>query len=121
MDFSSARPDFEAFLHTAFLRVPAAIAAIGLDRRLLVCNPAYAELVGVDVDELVGSDTLVYVHPEDVDRAITASINRFDAAGRPRRGSSRSGCCAGTGRRSGSSSMRSSSATGRAIRTCSLR
>jgi diguanylate cyclase (GGDEF)-like protein/PAS domain S-box-containing protein len=72
-------PTAEAFLRNAFLRVPAAIAAIGLDGRVLACNPAYSEIVGLGIDELVGSDALASVHPDDVDRAVAASVGRMEA------------------------------------------
>jgi diguanylate cyclase (GGDEF)-like protein/PAS domain S-box-containing protein len=77
----------ESFLRNSFMRVPAAIAAIGLDGRLLTCNPAYCEIVGLEMEELVGVDAAAFVHPDDVERAIAASVGRIDggrsAANRP--------------------------------------
>ncbi len=66
----------EGFLRTAFLRVPAAIAAIGLDGRLLSCNPAYCEIVGLELGELIGTSADAYVHPDDVARALAAGEQR---------------------------------------------
>jgi diguanylate cyclase (GGDEF)-like protein/PAS domain S-box-containing protein len=76
---------WEAFLRTAFERVPAAIAAIGLDGRLITCNPAYGETVGVAVDDLVGSDAAAFVHPDDIDKAIAASVERLERGRGPQR------------------------------------
>jgi diguanylate cyclase (GGDEF)-like protein/PAS domain S-box-containing protein len=75
--FRSGSDAFEGFLRTAFTRVPAAIAAIGLDGRLLSCNPAFAEIVGLDIDALIGMDAIAFVHPDDVERAVSASVDRM--------------------------------------------
>lgn len=64
--------------HAEFWRAPAAIAAIGLDGRMLCCNAAYGEIVGVDPDELVGTDSAAFVHPEEVDRAVAESVERIE-------------------------------------------
>lgn len=71
----------EAFLRTAFVRVPTAIAAIGLDGKLLACNPAYSEIVGVAIKDVIGADAAAFVHPDDVERAIAESIGHMDAGG----------------------------------------
>jgi diguanylate cyclase (GGDEF)-like protein/PAS domain S-box-containing protein len=72
-------PVVEAFLRTAFVRVPTGIGAIGLDGRLLACNPAYSEIVGVPIDDLIGTDAAAFVHPDDVERAIAESIEHIEA------------------------------------------
>src|SRR4249920_1118610 len=64
--------------HAEFWRAPAAIAAIGLDGRMLCCNAAYGEIVGVDPDELVGTDSAAFVHPEEVDQAVAESVERIE-------------------------------------------
>ena len=61
------------------MRVPAAIAAIGLDGRLLRCNPAYCEIVGGEMEELVGADAAAFVHPDDLERAVSASVVRMES------------------------------------------
>ena len=67
-----------SFLQNAFTRVPAAIAAIGLDGHVLECNPAYGELVGVPACDLIGTDAVVHVHPDDVEQAIASSVDRIE-------------------------------------------
>jgi diguanylate cyclase (GGDEF)-like protein/PAS domain S-box-containing protein len=67
----------EGFFRGEFWRAPAAIAAIGLDGRLLCCNSAYGEIVGVETDHLVGTDSIAFVHPDDVERVVTESIQRI--------------------------------------------
>ena len=67
----------DAFLRNAFVHVPAAIAAIGLDGRLIACNPAFGAIVGADED-LTGADAMAFVHPDDIDQAIAASIERIE-------------------------------------------
>ncbi len=70
----------ESFLQNAFARVPAAIAAIGLDGRVLECNPAYGEIVGVAIPDLIGTDAVAFVHPDDVEQAIASSVERIEGA-----------------------------------------
>ena len=80
--------DGPEFFEAAFMRVPAGIAFIGVDGRMLGGNPAYCEMVGVTVEEVIGADATAFVHPDDIDAAISASIEQIDfgraAAARPR-------------------------------------
>lgn len=72
---------------SAFWRAPAAIAAIGFDGKLLACNAAYGEIVGIDPDELVGTDSAAFVCPEEVEQVVAESVVRIEtdrtAATRP--------------------------------------
>ena len=60
-----------------FWRAPAAIAAIGLDGRILACNDAYGEIVGAEAKALVGTDAAACVMPGEVDQAVAESLARF--------------------------------------------
>ncbi len=71
----------DAFLRNAFVHAPAAIAAIGLDGRLIACNPAFSAIVGAEGEDLAGMDAMAFVHPDDIDQAIAASIQRIDRHG----------------------------------------
>jgi diguanylate cyclase (GGDEF)-like protein/PAS domain S-box-containing protein len=66
---------------TVFHRAPAAIAAIGLDGRLIWCNPAYGETVGVEVERLIGTDSTASVHPDDLEQAVGGTIRRMESDG----------------------------------------
>jgi len=66
------------FLRRAFECCPVAMVAIGLDGRIRCSNGAYAAAVGVDPDRLPGTDATSFVHPDDLDVAIAASIDRLD-------------------------------------------
>ncbi|HEY3722244.1 MAG TPA: PAS domain S-box protein [Acidimicrobiia bacterium] len=68
----------DAFLRNAFVHVPAAIAAIGLDGRLIACNPAFEAIVGAGAEDLTGVDAMEFVHPDDIDQAVAASIERIE-------------------------------------------
>ena len=45
---------------------------------MLSCNPAYSEIVGIEIDELIGTDATASVHPGDVEKAIAASVGRIE-------------------------------------------
>jgi PAS domain S-box-containing protein len=64
-------------------RAPVAIAAIGLDGRLLWCNAAYANIVGVTPDELVGVDSASLVYPGEADQAVSDSVSRMATTDAP--------------------------------------
>lgn len=57
-------------------RAPAAIAAIGLDGRILWCNAAYAAILGSEPVELVGVDSAASVHPDEVERVVAEGASR---------------------------------------------
>ncbi|MDQ1457679.1 MAG: hypothetical protein QOH28_3299 [Actinomycetota bacterium] len=59
-------------------RAPAAIAAIGLDGRMLWCNAAYSGIVGVGPGDIVGMDSAAFVHPDEVERAVSESLSRIE-------------------------------------------
>jgi PAS domain S-box-containing protein len=62
--------DLDATFETAFTSAPSGVALIGLDGRFLRVNPALCELLGRAEDELVGSTSKHFTHPDD--RALTA-------------------------------------------------
>jgi diguanylate cyclase (GGDEF)-like protein/PAS domain S-box-containing protein len=62
--------DLDATFETAFTGAPSGVALIGLDGRFLRVNPALCELLGRAEDELVGSTSKHFTHPDD--RALTA-------------------------------------------------
>jgi diguanylate cyclase (GGDEF)-like protein/PAS domain S-box-containing protein len=75
---SASGPEgIERRFRTDSWRAPAAIAAIGLDGRVLACNDAYAEIMGETPADLVGVDSGSFVHPEEVDRAVAQSVSRM--------------------------------------------
>jgi diguanylate cyclase (GGDEF)-like protein/PAS domain S-box-containing protein len=81
-------PEGPEFFETAFMRAPAAIALIGVDGRMLRCNPAYCELVGLPAEQVIGADATRFVHPDDIDAAIASSVEQIElgraAATRPK-------------------------------------
>jgi PAS domain S-box-containing protein len=60
----------DARFEAAFSSAPSGVALIGLDGRFLRVNAALCELLGRGEDELVGSTSKAFTHPDD--RALTA-------------------------------------------------
>ena len=61
-----------------FWRAPAAIAAIGFDGKVLACNGAYGEILGVDPRDLVGTDSGEFVCPAEVAQVVAESVVRIE-------------------------------------------
>ncbi|MGY6501842.1 MAG: diguanylate cyclase domain-containing protein [Acidimicrobiales bacterium] len=61
---------------TAFEHAPSGIALVGLDGTLLRVNPAFAEITGYSVDELLELDFAAITHPDDLD-ADLANVQRL--------------------------------------------
>lgn len=80
MSFGSELARVRTGYHSQFWRAPAAIAAIGLDGRVLACNAAYGEILGVDPEELVGTDAAAFVSPAEVEHAVAQGIVRIETA-----------------------------------------
>jgi diguanylate cyclase (GGDEF)-like protein/PAS domain S-box-containing protein len=79
MPFERDPVDDRAGFFSRFWRAPAAIAAIGLDGRILACNAAYGEILGVDPDELTGTDSVAFVSRSEVAQAVDQSVLRIQA------------------------------------------
>lgn len=65
-------------METAFSEAPLGIALIGLDGRYLRVNRALCEMLGRAEDELVGSTSAPFTHPDDL--AVTAEAFRHLSA-----------------------------------------
>lgn len=64
--------------YAQFWRAPAAIAAIGFDGKVLACNGAYGEILGVEPRALVGTDSGEFVCPTEVDQVVAESVVRIE-------------------------------------------
>ncbi|MGO9874677.1 MAG: PAS domain S-box protein [Acidimicrobiia bacterium] len=64
--------------YAQFWRAPAAIAAIGFDGKVLACNGAYGEILGVEPRDLVGTDSGEFVCPAEVAQVVAESVVRIE-------------------------------------------
>jgi diguanylate cyclase (GGDEF)-like protein/PAS domain S-box-containing protein len=64
--------------YAEFWRAPAAIAAIGFDGKILACNGAYGEILGVEPRDLVGTDSGEFVCPAEVAQVVAESVVRIE-------------------------------------------
>ncbi len=80
---AAALRESEERFAAAFERSPVAIAVIGFDGDLIDCNEAYSETVGIPISELIGTDAMALVHPDDAERAVETAIAHMDAETRP--------------------------------------
>ncbi|MGZ8752233.1 MAG: PAS domain S-box protein [Acidimicrobiia bacterium] len=79
---AAALRESEERFAAAFERSPVAIAVIAFDGALIDCNEAYSQIVGVPIPELIGTDAMALVHPDDIEQAVEAAVARVEADGR---------------------------------------
>jgi diguanylate cyclase (GGDEF)-like protein/PAS domain S-box-containing protein len=63
-----------AIFETAFTKAPMGVAVIGLDGTFLRVNPALCEMLGRSAEEIVGSKSGPFTHPDDLE--VTAAAYR---------------------------------------------
>jgi diguanylate cyclase (GGDEF)-like protein/PAS domain S-box-containing protein len=73
-----AQQEAENRFRAAFERSPLGIALIDLDGRFLSVNPAFCETLGRSETQLVGTDGLALVIPDDRERAVTQNVERVE-------------------------------------------
>ena len=62
----AARQSAEQLFSTAFEHAPAGMALVGLDHRFLRVNPAFAEITGYSIEELLELGFAAITHPDDL-------------------------------------------------------
>lgn len=79
-----AQAEAEMRFRAAFERSPLGISIVGLGGKLVEVNPAFCRITGRAKEELVGTDSLALVHPDDRDRIFTELAQRTqEGGGRP--------------------------------------
>ncbi len=78
---AAALREAEERFAAAFERSPVAIAVIGLDGALIDCNAAYSLIVDIAIPELIGTNAMAMVHPDDLDEAVAAAVARIETTG----------------------------------------
>jgi PAS domain-containing protein len=62
----NARHDAAEMFETAFARAPVGVALIGLDGLFIPVNAALCEILGRPEDQIVGSTSQPFTHPDDL-------------------------------------------------------
>ena len=76
---AAALRESEERFAAAFERSPVAIAVIGFDGSLLHCNEAYSEIVAVPIPDLIGTDAMALVHPDDLGEAVETAVAHIES------------------------------------------